>query len=112
MFFHPASRYPATKRQQKTAIQQIVKPKSPITVKKEPEKLPKEKCLITAPISGRIIVIKVVVGSHIRKGQSIFILEAMKMENVITAPITGVIKEIKISNGTVVSKGEVLAVIT
>ena len=43
-----------------------------------------------------------------KKGDSLFVLEAMKMENVITAPIDGVIKKFNIEKGQQVKKGDLL----
>ena len=47
-------------------------------------------------------------GKKVKKGDSLFVLEAMKMENVITAPINGTIKEFNIKKGQPVNKGDVL----
>ena len=47
-------------------------------------------------------------GKKIKKGDSLFVLEAMKMENVITAPIDGVIKRFNIEKGQPVKKGDLL----
>ena len=47
-------------------------------------------------------------GKKIKKGDSLFVLEAMKMENVITAPIDGVIKKFNIEKGQPVKKGDLL----
>jgi acetyl/propionyl-CoA carboxylase alpha subunit len=47
-------------------------------------------------------------GKKVKKGDSLFVLEAMKMENVVTAPIGGVIKEFNIKKGQPVNKGDIL----
>ena len=57
---------------------------------------------------GKVIKIPVSVGAEVRKGESVIVLEAMKMENVITAPIDGVIKKFNIEKGQPVKKGDLL----
>jgi biotin carboxyl carrier protein len=64
---------------------------------------------IKAPISGRIIEVLVKDGDNIRKGQLIFVLEAMKMQNHINSPITAKILDLKVQIGQSVKTGEVLA---
>src|SRR5258706_5028245 len=60
--------------------------------------------IIVAPMPGLVREIKVKVGGQIGKGQSLLILEAMKMENVIPAPHEAVIKEILVSVGQAVER--------
>lgn len=66
---------------------------------------------VTAPMPGTVINIKVNNGEKVKKGDVIFILEAMKMENEIVAPIDGVVVQIIAAKGSSVSTGDVLAVI-
>jgi oxaloacetate decarboxylase alpha subunit/pyruvate carboxylase subunit B len=51
------------------------------------------------------------VGDAIEEGDTVLILEAMKMENALPAPVSGTIKAINFSSGDSVAKGDVLAVI-
>lgn len=67
--------------------------------------------LLKAPMPGTIIDIKVSPGDNVKKGGTLFILEAMKMENEIAAPKDGIIKEIQVAKGTSVNTSDVLAVI-
>jgi len=67
--------------------------------------------VLTAPMPGKILEIKIKVGDHVESGQPLVILEAMKMENVMTAPATGIVKEIPIQVGANVNQGETLVVI-
>ncbi len=60
---------------------------------------------IKAPMPGMILKIKRKPGDNIKLGESIIILEAMKMENDIKAPASGIIKNIYISEGSTVEKG-------
>jgi biotin carboxyl carrier protein len=71
-----------------------------------------EKDAVTAPIAGRIVLLKIEVGQKVSEGECICIVEAMKMENEITAPRKGVVKEVRISEGAIVNKRDVLAIIT
>lgn len=66
---------------------------------------------VTAPMPGTIISIKVSTGDKIKKGDVLFVLEAMKMENEITAPVDGVVIQIAAAKGSSVSTGDILAVI-
>lgn len=60
---------------------------------------------IKAPMPGMILKIKKKVGEQIESGESIIILEAMKMENDIKSPSSGVIKNIYITESSAVEKG-------
>lgn len=66
---------------------------------------------IKAPMPGIILDIKVAAASKVKKGDVIFILEAMKMENEITAPSDGNIIQILTAKGSTVNTGDILAVI-
>lgn len=66
---------------------------------------------IKAPMAGVVIDIKVSVGSAVKKGDTILLLEAMKMENEITTNVNGIISEIKVAKGSYVSYGDVVIVI-
>jgi len=67
--------------------------------------------LLKAPMPGIILNCKVTSDTKVKKGDVIFILEAMKMENEIVAPIDGVVVQIIAAKGSTVSTGDVLAVI-
>lgn len=66
---------------------------------------------IKAPMPGMVLRIQVKEGDAIKKGDSILVLEAMKMENVIKAAGDGVVKKINISEKTVVEKNQVMVVL-
>ena len=66
---------------------------------------------IKAPMPGMVLKIKKNAGDEIDTGDSILILEAMKMENDLKAPSSGKIKEIYISEGSAVEKGDKLFLI-
>jgi len=66
---------------------------------------------LKAPMPGVILDIKVGKGTAVKKGDVLFILEAMKMENEITAPEDGVVAQIIVAKGASVATGDALAVI-
>lgn len=66
---------------------------------------------VTAPMPGNILNVNVTVGQAVKKGDVMFILEAMKMENEIVAPEDGTVKQIIAQKGATVDTDEVLAVI-
>lgn len=61
--------------------------------------------IIKSPMPGMILKIKKSVGDEVEQGDSLLILEAMKMENDIRSPVSGKIKEIKVKEGQAVEKG-------
>ena len=63
---------------------------------------------VGAPLQGSLGSILVKVGDVVRAGDSILVLEAMKMENIIKAPGDGTIKLLKIKKGDTVEKNQVL----
>jgi biotin carboxyl carrier protein len=67
--------------------------------------------MITAPIPGMIVSIKVKVGDLVKEGDVLLILEAMKMENEILAPEGGRIKEIHVKEKQSVKTREPLITI-
>lgn len=68
--------------------------------------------MVRAPMPGLVLGLPMEPGSSVEKGQTVVILEAMKMENDLASPITGKIKEIKVSKGQTVNQGDVLVVIS
>lgn len=63
---------------------------------------------IKAPMPGHIIDIAVKVGDEISAGQTLCLLEAMKMKNTIRAPRAGVIASVGVTPGQAVTYGDVL----
>ncbi|WP_030161619.1 acetyl/propionyl/methylcrotonyl-CoA carboxylase subunit alpha [Streptomyces sp. NRRL S-244] len=67
---------------------------------------------LAAPMPGTVTVVKVAVGDKVVAGQSLLVVEAMKMEHVISAPHSGTVTELDVSPGTTVAMDQVLAVVT
>ncbi|MDT0377759.1 biotin carboxylase N-terminal domain-containing protein [Streptomyces sp. DSM 42041] len=66
---------------------------------------------LTAPMPGTVTVVKAQVGEEVAAGQSLLVVEAMKMEHVIAAPYDGVVTELDVSAGSTVAMDQVLAVV-
>ena len=64
--------------------------------------------VITCPMPGTIIDIKVAAGQSVAEGQVLVIFEAMKMENEIVAPCAGTVAAINVNKGDSVDSGSVL----
>ena len=61
-----------------------------------------------SPVSGVVVKVIAAAGDAIKAGDSLLVLEAMKMETNITAPQSGVIASIKVAQGARVQTGDVL----
>lgn len=66
---------------------------------------------LTAPMPGTVTVVKVAVGDEVEAGQSLLVVEAMKMEHVVSAPHAGTVAELDVTPGSTVAMDQVLAVI-
>lgn len=66
---------------------------------------------VQAPMPGLVISVPLAEGATVTQGQTVAVLEAMKMENDLSSPISGVIKEVRVNKGQTVDQGEVLVVI-
>ena len=65
---------------------------------------------IKAPMPGLVLKLFATEGSEVKKGENLFILEAMKMENIIKSPADVTVKTVKIKPGDKVEKGQVLLI--
>ncbi|MGI5449872.1 biotin carboxylase N-terminal domain-containing protein [Streptomyces sp. CA-243310] len=66
---------------------------------------------LAAPMPGTVTVVKVAVGDRVAAGQSLLVVEAMKMEHVISAPHAGTVTELDVTPGTTVAMDQILAVV-
>jgi biotin carboxyl carrier protein len=66
---------------------------------------------IKTAMPGRVVRVLVEEGAEIKNGDSVLVVEAMKMQNEMKSPKDGVVKEIRFAEGSNVNAGDVLAVI-
>lgn len=69
------------------------------------------RAILTSPMPGKIVRVLCAVGDEVIEGQSLLVVEAMKMQNEVQAPKPGKVVELKVTEGQTVNAGEVLAVV-
>ena len=95
-----------------SARQTVVVPASPTsTMIQRLTKKTVNQGAVTAPMSGKIIKVKVKKGDKVKVGDVLCTLEAMKMENEVTAPANGVVEEVMVQEGKTVNADDILVVI-
>ena len=67
---------------------------------------------VSASMPGKVVTVEVTVGDVVEEGQTILILEAMKMQNEVAAPISGTVSEVHCEDGMNVEANVPLVVIT
>ncbi len=63
---------------------------------------------LRAPIAGTVLQVSVQPGQEVKEGDSLIILEAMKMETEITAPVSGTVQSVPVKVGVAVQSGDLL----
>jgi biotin carboxyl carrier protein len=66
---------------------------------------------IKAPLPGKITHVAVAVGDRVERGQTVVVIEAMKMENEFKAAAAGTVAEVRVEAGQAVNPGDVLVLI-
>ena len=66
---------------------------------------------VKSSIQGMVLDIKVQAGQKVSAGDTLLVIEAMKMENPVVSPVDGTVTEIFVENGAVVANGDVLVVV-
>ena len=66
---------------------------------------------VSSPMPGTILAVNVQNGSAVKRGDVLFVLEAMKMENEIMAPCDGTAASVSVTKGATVESGTLLCVI-
>lgn len=86
--------------------------KSTKTIENSITSTPSKESQIISPLPGTILKVLVNTNDKVSAGDTVFILEAVKMENEIKAEADGIIKEIKVSKNNTVQADDILATIT
>lgn len=66
---------------------------------------------VRAPMPGLVVNVMVAPGDHVARGQTVAVLQAMKMENDLPAPREGVVRSVRVQGGQTVNQNDVLLVI-
>ena len=67
---------------------------------------------VTCPMPGTVLGVKVNVGDTVTAGQTMFVIEAMKMENEIVAPVAGKVASINVKTGDTVDTDQVMGTLS
>lgn len=105
--------YTVTLPERKPAVKPVVKPAvaaaapaAPVAAK--PAAAPAGANVVTAPLNGKITQVLVKAGDQVAAGDTVVMLEAMKMENSITAEAAGTVKAVLVNVGDQVDGGQAL----
>jgi len=63
---------------------------------------------LEAPMPGRVVAVRAEPGQHVKKGEELLVVEAMKMENALRAPRDGVVRAVHVSAGEMAAPGRAL----
>lgn len=93
-----------------------IEAKKPETIKEEKPEKPEDKgaeqrvgnIRVEAPMQGLVVGVNVSPGQKVKAGETLILLEAMKMENPIAAPVDATVEGIHISKGDTVETGALL----
>ena len=99
-------RKPAAKPVVKPAVAAAAPAAAPTAAK--PAAAPAGGNVVTAPLSGKITQVLVKAGDQVASGDTVVMLEAMKMENSITAEAAGTVKAVLVNVGDQVDGGQAL----
>lgn len=66
---------------------------------------------VEAPMQGLVVSVEVTPGARVKAGDTLLVLEAMKMENPIVSPVDGVVESITVKKGDTIDGGVVIATI-
>jgi len=66
---------------------------------------------IEVPITGKVISVNIKAGDSVKEGDTLCILESMKMENPVMTPVGGTVTEVAVAEGQLVKTGDLIATI-
>lgn len=78
---------------------------APVSATAQPKRAAPAKGAVVSPLPGIVTGILVGEGERVKAGQTVLILEAMKMENEIAAPVDGILQELAVKEGARVAAG-------
>lgn len=67
---------------------------------------------IVCPMPGTVLAVKAAQGAAVKAGQTVFVVEAMKMENEIVAPLDGTLSQVLVKQGDTVDTDQVMATLS
>ena len=67
---------------------------------------------IPSPLAGKVVEVKVSAGQQVAQGDTVMVLEAMKMNTLVTAPSSGQIANVYVTSGDMVEEGQALVAIS
>ncbi len=83
-----------------------------VAVKRETaEKIETSGCPVKTEMAGKVWKITAPIGQAVKKGDTVMILEVMKLEVPVSAPSEGVVRSIAVSEGDPVTQGQTVAVV-
>ena len=86
-------------------------PPAPDAATPSMQNAPEGGALLTSPMPGLVIRHEVEIGQTVKAGDTLVVIEAMKMQNMLPSPAAGVILELPRAAGDRVARGDILAVI-
>ncbi len=66
---------------------------------------------VESPLAGKVVEVQTAVGDSVSEGDTLLILEAMKMNTLVSAPASGTVSSINVAAGDMVEEGQVLLTI-
>ena len=91
-------------------VRPVAVPTSGTKVTESPDKA-KGVGVVKAPMPGLVMKVDVKISDEVKNGQTVAIIEAMKMQNSIHASVAGIIKAVSVKEGESVNEGQEIVVI-